>query len=101
MFRKSKISVDLIDFSGMHVATGQVGSYIKHLYEEHDFQHIGYRYKNINGDLRFILYTVPNNKLAVQYFKDRCPAMVENECRSCEGIPHKFVKWENGFEEVQ
>lgn len=99
--KKQQISVDLIDFNAMNIGTGNVGSYIKWLYCEYGFLHIGYRFENQNGNCRFVLHTLPENRNVMQYFKDRCPAMVEIECKSKDSIPHKFVKWENGFEEVE
>lgn len=100
--KKTPKTVDLIDFSRTHVSTGQVGGYIKKLYEEEKFLHIGYRYANINGSDRFILYTLPGLEKTIQYFKDRCPAMIEEECRKIDvsNVDFKINKWDNGFEEV-
>ena len=91
------VSVDVISFNMKHVSTGQVGAYIKKLYREENFLHIGYRWDN--G--RFVIYTLPGNKEVIQYFKDRCPAMVENECRALTCESYDWATWPNGFEEVK
>lgn len=98
---KNNISVDLIDFDGQNVSTGDVGGYILYLYTKYKFNHIGYRYENIDG-FRFVLYTTPDNNKVIRYFKDRCPAIVEYECRRFGHVckDHEFKKWSNGFEEV-
>lgn len=100
--KKYPVSEDLINFSAQHVGTGQVGAYIKKLYKEERFTHLGYRVENSDkyGDLRFVIYTLPGARKIKQYFQDRCPAMVENECRALEGVPHKWNEWPNGFREV-
>lgn len=88
LFKKKPKKVKLIDFSGHRIGTGQVGMYILFLYEFEDFAHIGYDYeKNKYGDLRFNLY-VPDKSYnrIIQYFKDRCPAIVEKECE-------EYSKW--------
>lgn len=103
LFKKKKlpIQIDLINFSNQHVSTGQVGEYILNLYEKEGFNHLGYRYENMNGHGRFVIYTLPENTLPIQYFKDRCPAMIEEECKKLEGCAHYFEQWPNGFEEVK
>lgn len=101
LFGKKSVSVDVIDFSAMKVATSQVAGYIKKLYEEEGFSHMGYRVENRNGLVRFIIYTLPSSKEIIQYFKDRCPAMVEKQCMEIETSPDiKWNKWNNGFEEI-
>lgn len=99
--RKDSITEDLIDFDASSISTGKVVGYIKYLYREKKFSHIGYRVDNINGNVRFVLYTLSGslNRRLIQYFKDRCPAMVERECKSCAPCPGKLNKWDNGFEE--
>ena len=99
--KKSAVSVDVIDFNAKHVSTGQVGAYIQKLYREENFLHIGYRFENKNGNCRFVIYTLPGQREVIQYFKDRCPAMVENECRALAGEAHEWLTWKNGFEEVK
>lgn len=100
--KKPQISVDLIDFDGQNVSTGRVGGYILYLYDQFKFSHIGYRAENIDGFVRFVLYTIPDNKKVIKYFEDRCPAIVEYECIKYGYLlkRHKFVQWANGFEEV-
>lgn len=99
--KKMKVSVDVMDISANHVATGQIGAYINKLYKEENFSHIGYRFENRGGICRYIINTLPNNRDVIQYFKDRCPAMVENECKELTGEAHKLVKWDNGFIEIE
>ncbi len=101
LFKKRQISVDVMDINAMHVATGQIGEYIKNLYRNEDFRHIGYRFENRDGLCRFVIYTLPNQKAVIQYFKDRCPAMVEEECRKLQGEAHEWAEWPNGFEEIK
>ena len=97
---KKQISVDIADFNASHISTGIIGAYIKKLYKEEKFLHIGYRLENKDGLLRYILYTLPDSKIIIQYFKDRCHAMIEKECMDCEPEAHYFSTWPNGFQEV-
>ena len=97
---KPPVSVDVIDFNAQHVATGQVVAYIHKLYREEEFLHLGYRFENRNGSVRFVIYALPSSRMVIQYFKDRCPAMVENECRALEGEGCTWNEWENCFKEV-
>lgn len=101
-FKRKEVpfSIDLIDFNANEVSTGQVGEYILNLCESYGFRHIGYRFEHINGSNRIILYTLANNYIPIQFFKDRCPGMIEEACQSLKGIPHKFITWDNGFSEV-
>lgn len=95
--KRTVVSVDVISFNMKHVSTGQVGAYIQKLYREEKFLHIGYRHEG--G--RFVIYTLPGNNEVIQYFEDRCPAMVENECRALTTEDYEWVTWPNGFEEVK
>ncbi len=100
-FKRKIISVDVMDFNAMNVSTGQIGSYIKKLYKKEGFKHIGYRTENRDGILRYVIYTLPNEKAIIKYFNDRCPAMVEEECRKLEVVEEfEWNKWQNGFEEI-
>ena len=100
-FKKRRpISVDVIDINAMHVSTGKIGGYIKRLYREEGLSHIGYRIENKNGLKRWVIYTLPDQIEVIQYFRDRCPAMVE-ECRKTRGEAHEWVVWDNGFEEIK
>ncbi len=100
MFGKKNPVVDVIDINAMHIATGQMGAYIKKLYKEEEFRHIGYRFENRDGLCRFVIYTLASQKLVIQYFKDRCPAMVEKECQDLEGVAHSWNEWPTGFREI-
>ena len=102
-WKKEKKCEDLIDFCRQNVSTGMVNAYIlKILYEKEGFSKIGYRYEDTRKGSRFILYTEPNcNFYVKQYFKDRCPGMIEEAVRSMEEqLPCSWEKWENGFEFV-
>ena len=101
LFKKKDIMVDVIDFSAQHVSTGQIGEYILNLYEKEGFNHMGYRFENVDGNVRFFIYTLPGSTRIIQYFKDRCPAMIEEECRKLEGSAHYFEDYPNGFSEVK
>ena len=101
LFKKKQTSVDVMDINAMHVSTGQIGEYIKNLYKNEDFRHMGYRLEPKDGLHRFVIYTLPNQKEVIQYFKERCPAMVEEECRKLHGEEHKFAEWPNGFSEIE
>ena len=92
--------IDVIEINAEHVSTGQIGHYLKKIQEEEDFRHLGYRVANRGRLMRFAIYTLPGNERVIQYFKDRCPAMVENECRALEDIGHSWVTWPSGFQEI-
>lgn len=101
IFKKpAPIYVDVIEINAEHVATGQIAHYLKKIQKEEDFRHLGYRVVNRGRLMRFAIYTLPNSERIIQYFKDRCPAMVENECRALEGIGHSWVTWPSGFQEI-
>ena len=99
--KRRQIYVEVIDFNAMHVSTGNIGGYIKRLYREEGLSHIGYRIVNKNGLKRWVIYTLPDQIEVIQYFRDRCPAMVEEECRKTRGEAHEWVVWDNGFEEIK
>ena len=99
-FKKPQIYTDLIEISRMHVSTGQIAHYLKKLRDEEHFIHLGYRISNHDSLNRFVIYAASPTPELVQYFKDRCPAMVENECRALEGISHDWFIWHDGFREI-
>lgn len=102
-WKKEKICEDLIDFSMRHISTGMINAYIlKILYEKEGFSKIGYRYEYTRIGQRFILYTYSGcNPHLKQFFKDRCPGMIEEAIRSMdEQMPCSWEKWANGFEFV-
>ena len=101
LFKKKQISVDVMDINTMYVSTGQIGEYIKNLYRKEGFKHIGYRHAVKDGLDRFVIYTLPNQKEVIRYFKDRCPAMVEEECRKLQGEEYEWARWPNGFSEIE
>lgn len=94
--------VRCIDFSAMEISTGQISWYIKQLYQAHNFKHIAYDFQNIDGNCRFVIYTPWYNKGVIQYFKDRCPAMVEQECMQAPECKFMTGTWEdwNGQTEI-
>lgn len=101
LFRKKKISVDVMDINRQHVSSGRIEEYIRNLYRDEGFMHIGYRVEDRDGLQRFVIYTLPGQKDVIQYFKDRCPAMVEQECRKLEGKGADWNVWPNGFKEIK
>ena len=105
MFQKrEKVYEDLIDFSRHNVSTGMVNAYIiKILYEIEGFSEIGYRVENLPSGQRFVLYTYYGAHSNVkQYFRDRCPGMIEEKVRSMkeEQMRCSWQKRPNGFEYV-
>lgn len=104
IFKKKTKVIDVIDFDASDISTGQIGGYILDLYEKKGFRHIGYRFENIDGNCRFVIYTLISNKAVIQYFKDRCSAIVEYECKASQPSSHTFSEeWYNdykGFTEV-
>lgn len=102
-WKKENKCVDLINFSMRGVSTGMINAYIlKILYDKEGFTHIGYRYEYTRNGQRFILYTCSDcNPHLIQYFKDRCPGMIEEAIRSMEEqMPCSWETWANGFEFV-
>lgn len=101
-WKKKAISVDVAEFSSTHVGPDMVATYITNLYKKEKFLHIGYRLEESeHGFLRYVLYTLPTSKIVIQYFKDRCPAMIEKECMECKSVePYTWSIWPNGFEEI-
>lgn len=95
--------VECINFNGQNVSTGAVGSYLVWLANHEDLHHLGFTYRKENdGSLRFVIYCLKYNQKAVRYFKDRCPAMVEDEVKKFRKPIYrfKFNTWANGFSEV-
>lgn len=91
--KKEKAVIKLIEFSGQEISTGMVGGYILgHLYDRMGFRDIGYKINNTHaGNLRIELYGWFPSSQAVNYFKDRCPAMVEQEVQKSIQMPHSFI----------
>lgn len=98
MFRKRKKKLqkryDCININGYDVSTGQVGSYIKCLYDTKGFRYIGYDFVNEDGLCRVVLYTLPANKQVIRYFEDRCPAMVEEEIKKATIVEFTTDPWD-------
>lgn len=95
--------IEMIDFNGQNISTGAVGAYIVNLYRTEGLNHLGFNYrKTPDGSLRFVIYGLKGNTKAIRYFKDRCPAMVENEVKGFKNPLRKFKvnMWPNGFAEV-
>lgn len=101
LFKKKKIPVDVMEIDARYVSTGQVGEYIKNLYNNEGFRHIGYRFETRDMISRFVIYTLPDQKMVIQYFNARCPSMVEEECRKLQGEGAEWSRWPNGFEEIK
>ncbi len=91
--KKQQTTIKLIEFSGQEVSTGMIGGYILgHLYDRMGFRNIGYSITNLDaGDLRIELYGWFPSSRSINYFKDRCPAMVEQEVQKSIQMPHSFI----------
>ena len=102
MFKKPVIQ-DLCSFSIQHIDTGNIGGYILGvLHKKFEHCHIGYRCENIEGEMRCTLFTLyPASGMLKHYFQDRCSAMIEEEVKQAEPMPHDFVKWANKFKEFE
>lgn len=99
-FKTRRIYINVMEINAKHVSTGQIGHYLKKIQEEENFRHLGYKFVRRGHLSRFVIYTLPGSEEIIQYFKDRCPAMVEAECRALEGVAHNWRVWPNGFTEI-
>ena len=102
--KKYPVDKEFANFSGQYIGTGQVGAYIIWLYKNKGMSHLGYRYRKEGGELRFIIYGLPDDKWAESYFRDRCPGMIEFEIDVVYNSGFRpdfhFKTWSNGLEEV-
>lgn len=97
----SKSGYILKSFSNKRVNLSQIGSYIVELYKTEGLSCLGYDTININGIPRYIITSKHYNPKNVQYFKDRCPAMVEQEALKMNvHYPHYIYQDEDGFKQV-
>lgn len=88
--------IELINVSGRNIATGMMNGYILSLKKEEPFKylHMGYDYRNEEGELRFIIYAWHPNSLQIRYFKDSCPAMIEEAIIKTEQMSASWLKWD-------
>lgn len=91
--KRKKEIVKLAEFSANNVSTGMIGGYIlSHLYDRMGFSHIEYKIKNTyDGDLRVVLNAWSPDSKMINYFNDRCPAMIEQEVQKSIQMPHDFI----------
>lgn len=90
----------LINIDGSNISTGMIGGYLLKL-RKSGMIHLGYEFVKMSGLSRINIYSVVHTPLEIKmYFKDRCPAMVEQEVRESESMPHSFLTWKDGFREV-
>ena len=90
----------LINIDGSNISTGMVGGYLLKL-RKLGMIHLGYKFIKIEGLSRVNIYSaVPVPIRTKMYFEDRCPAIVEQEIKESEPMPHSFLVWKNGFREV-
>ena len=101
LFNKKKKSgtVELCDFDGMNISTGQVCSYICYLFKEYDFRHIGWNYRKVNGCLRFALLAIDPTPYMINYFNDRSNNEILNECKSAPKCEFISKTYSDGFSE--
>ena len=72
--------VKLIDIPGRDINDTDIMTYITYLWEYKDMHHIGYILSEANERhcCRWVLYAYSNKRIE-EYFRDRCPAIVEEE----------------------
>mgnify|MGYP007116348188 FL=1 len=75
--------VKLIDIPERDISDMDIMTYITYLWEYKDMHHIGYIISKANerhGN-RWVLYSLSDKRIE-EYFRDRCPAIVEEEILS-------------------
>ena len=82
MFKRKNKPTRLIDFSVMELSHADVIRYIKYLMVKYGMRNMAYTIESIHGQARAILFCRNNNYNAIMYFKDRCPCIVEQECKN-------------------
>ncbi len=91
MFKRNKIkTIDVININAKNIMPGQMRTYMSKLRYEKGFDGVGFRFELKKNIARYVIFTVvgrPNTREVIQYFKDRCPAMVENECIQLKPSP--------------
>lgn len=110
LFRKKyNPTQDLIAINSYDVTVWMVWRYIYRLKQKWPSAHFGFRHEfRRDGTKVFVIYGLRTVGADIkQYFDDRCPAMIEQECLAIplddpvtENIETDYVTWKNGFEEV-
>lgn len=99
---KNNKVINLISVNGMDISTGHIGGYLLNLKETvHCFKdaHLGY-FISKNENYRFVIYGIYPNKQQIEYFTDRCPAMIEEDIKSSEPRLHNWILYyDKGFDE--
>ena len=75
--------VKLIDIPIRDISDMDIMTYITYLWEYKDMHHIGYIFSEANEKHcgRWVLYSFSDRRIS-EYFRDRCPAIVEEEILS-------------------
>lgn len=88
----------LANFSALNIPTGNIVYYICKLYKEYGFHHLGWDY--IAGMNRFVI-TYGNGivpQVILDYFADRCPAMIEEEILKAPKVEFETLTYKDGFQ---
>lgn len=81
LFKRKKNTLKIAaDFAAGNINPETLCNYLAYLAVSNQAQFVGYRYIDKgNGLKRIILLTEDFNETSIQYFKDRCPAMIARE----------------------
>ena len=92
----------VMTFTTKNISLSQIGSYLAKLQKINGFIHLGYITINTNwGSTRYGIVSKYWTPEVIQYFKDRCPAIVEDEVRKIDvHYPHYIHEDKDGFKEV-
>jgi len=79
---KPKLS-KLVDVSTRNLSEWDIMVYIVYLWEKRDIRHVGFIFVEANQNHcdRWVLYSYSDRRVE-EYFKDRCPAIIEEEILS-------------------
>lgn len=92
LMRKKKDQIKIIaEFSASKIAPRMLCNYLAYLAMHENVRFIGYRYIEKRNEKRIILLAQTFNRYAIQYFADRCPAMIEKE--AMEHATYTDVEW--------
>ena len=74
--RKETGSIDVIKFSEGNIEARQIAAYIKRLYKEKDFSHIGYHFEE--DGRQWVIHTRPNQEEVIKYFREQSSESIIN-----------------------
>lgn len=94
-FKKYKNqTIKIAECSLRNFGTNNIANYFKYLRKEFKIFDLDYDVENKHGETRCIIKTGRYNQKAINYFNDRCPAMIESEIRMCRDM-YEFVRPNN------